>query len=189
MSAKTDAKLMDAVKLKRLLDVSVSDERELFRLVVDTPFELKVDAAFLFLGITVLLLANKATGMIDRVALSNTELAKNTTDVSYVPFEEIKIPLDNHEGNIIAKAIQSGKPQDTTDWKFLFDPALTPQQARINQASAGIAYSAVYPFSARNGGAMIFSYYQYASEIGEPQHKFMKNYISLVDERLKKGVA
>ena len=184
MSTEADDRLMDPAKLKKLLNAPAKDDKQLFRHIVDTPFEFKVDAAFLFLGITVLLFANNETGMIDRVALSNTELARNTTEVSYIPFEEIKIPLDYHDGNIIAKAIQSGQPQDTTDWKFLFAPAMTPEHARINQASAGIAYSAVYPFKARGGGAMIFSYYQYASEIGEPQHRFMKNYIALVDKRL-----
>ena len=116
-------------------------------------------------------------------------MRKIPPNVSYVKFEEIKIPADYHNGNIIAKAIQTGKPQDTTDWKFLFEPALTPEQARINQASAGIAYSAVYPFTARGGGAMIFSYYQYASEIGEPQRKFMSEYIKLVEQKLKKPLS
>lgn len=184
MPPTTDDVLMDKQKLKKILfATSAKDDQELFHQVVNTPFTLKVDAAFLFLGIVVLLIVNEKTGLIDRVALSNTELAENTTRVSYVPFEQIKIPLDEPD-NIIAKAVRSGKPQDTTDWKFLFTPALTPEQARINQASAGIAYSAVYPFQARGGGALIFSYYQYASEIGEPQRRFMKEYIKLVDKKL-----
>jgi len=131
------------------------------------------------------LLANPKTGKIDRVALSNTELAKNTTDVSYVPFEKIKIPLNDPE-NIIAKAIRSGQPQDTTDWKYLFTPAMTAEQARINQASGGIAYSAVYPLiGARDGGAMIFSYFQYMSNIGQSQKDFMKHYSQLAANSLK----
>lgn len=168
--------------LKQKLQGAKNDE-ELFQLIVNAPFEYKLETAFLFLGIIVLLMVNKKTGNIDRVALSNTELAKNTTNVSYVPFSEIKIPAD-HTENIIARAIQTGEPQDTIDWKFLFTPALTSQQARINQASGGIAYSAVYPLKARDGGAMIFSFFQYPDNISQPQHDFMQKYSALVSSAL-----
>lgn len=178
-----DSPIIDYPKLTDALSQPAADP-ELFKRIVNLPFDLhKVETAFLFLGIVVLLIANKETGMIERMALSDTELAKNTTDVSVVPFDQIMIPLD-HEENIIAKAIRTGEPQDTTDWKFLFEPALKPEQARINQASAGIAYSAVHPLKARDGGALIFSYFQYQQGIGSPQHEFMKNYAGLVAERL-----
>ncbi len=163
---------------------AAKDDRALFSAIVNTPFQiLQVETAFLFLGIVVFLQVNKETGMIDRIALSNTELAQNTTEVSTVPFSEIKIPV-NHDENIISRAIQTGEPQDTIDWKFLFEPAMSPEQARLNQASGGIAYSAVYPLPARNGGAMIFSYYQYQSEIGKPQHDFMGMYAGIVNKYL-----
>ena len=139
--------------------------------------------ALLFLGIVVLLKVNKKAGMIDRVALSNTELAKHTIDVSFKEFNDIKIPLADTK-NIIAKAIRTGKPQSTTDWQFLFAPVLTPEQARLNQASGGIAYSAVYPLKAGDGGALIFSYFQYQSKIGVPQQEFMQAYAELVDEKM-----
>lgn len=162
----------------------VRADSDLFTSIVNTPFlQLRMETAFMFLGITVLLQVDKENGAINRVALSNTELAKNTTDVSFVPFHEIKIPLI-HDENIISRAIQTGEPQDTTDWKFLFEPALTPEQARINQASGGIAYSAVYPLKSRDGGAMIFSYFQYLSEIGNSQKEFMRDYVALVDKKL-----
>jgi hypothetical protein len=162
----------------------VRNDAELFRAIVNTPFlQIKMETALMFLGIVVFLQVNKTTGNIDRIALSNTELAKNTTNVSSVPFHDIKIPAD-HPENIISRALQTGQPQDTTDWKFLFEPAMTPEQARINQASGGIAYSAVYPLKARNGGALIFSYFQYLSEIGESQHEFMRTYAAIVDKHL-----
>jgi len=163
---------------------AASDDAALFSAIVNSPFTLlTVPTAMLFLGIVVFLQVNKETGLIDRIALSNTELAQNTTDVSVVPFSEIKIPVDHNE-NIISQAIQTNTPQDTTDWKFLFEPAMSAEQARLNQASGGIAYSAVYPLSARNGGAMIFSYFQYQSEIGAPQHDFMRAYTDLVNKYL-----
>ncbi|HSX36815.1 MAG TPA: hypothetical protein VLG13_01700 [Patescibacteria group bacterium] len=176
---------LDYVQLGRVLQAARSDT-ELFKQIVNAPFEYnKVETAFLFLGIMVLLLVNKQTGQIDRVALSNTELAKNTTEVSYVPFEAIKIPVD-HPENIISRAIQTGKPQETVDWKDLFVPALTEEQARINQAGGGIAYSGVQPLKARDGGAMIFSFYQYPDNISKPQHEFMERYAALVTEALRR---
>jgi hypothetical protein len=168
--------------LKKLLKGAKTD-RELFEKIVNAPYGYPVETAHLFLGIIVLLQVNKKDGTIDRIALSDTELAKNTTDVSVVPFKSIKVPLDYPE-NIISTAVKTNEPQDTTDWKFLFQPALTAQQARINQASGGIAYSAVYPLVSRNGGALIFSYYQYQGKIGQLQEEFMNRYSSLVDEAL-----
>ncbi|HSX46272.1 MAG TPA: hypothetical protein VLG27_04730 [Candidatus Saccharimonadia bacterium] len=174
---------VDYEQLQKLLATAKND-KELFQRIVDTPFEQRLQTAFMFLGIIVLLLVNKKSGTIDRIALSNTDFAKNTTLVSVVPFEKIKIPVETR-GNIIALAIKSGEQQDTTDWRFLFNPVLTAQQARINQASAGIAYSAVYPLKARDGGAMIFSYYQYEQGIGRDQMQFMNRYSKMVERHLK----
>jgi hypothetical protein len=175
---------IDFEKLRQMLCDDSLDDGARFRLIVNTPFrELRVETAFLFLGIIVLLLVNKKTGQIDRVALSNTELAKLTTDVSVVPFQDIKIPVDYHK-NIIAKAISTGEPQDTIDWRYLFEPGMSAEHARINQANAGIAYSAVYPIKARDGAAMIFSYYQYEGSIGKAQHDFMRQYTEAVERSL-----
>lgn len=174
----------------RALDENLSaakNDAELFEAIVNSPFHsAKLQVTFLSLGIMVLLLLNESTGMIERIALSDTELAKRTTDVSYLPFKKIKIPLKEPD-NIIAKALRTGKPQTATDWKFLFKPALTAEQARINQASAGIAFSAAYPLRARDGGVLIFSYFQYPDMIGDLQRGFMTEYSNLVEKRLAKG--
>lgn len=175
---------VDFDRLRQIL--SAASGGELFTTLVNAPFQAnKIETAFLFLGIIVLLKVDRAEGVINRIALSDTELASRTTKVTVVPFSDIKIPL-SHDENIIAKAIRTGKPQDTTDWKFLFEPALKPDQARINQASAGIAYSAVYPLTSQEGGALIFSFFQYPQEIGSSQKKFMRQYAQLVDEVLSK---
>jgi hypothetical protein len=182
LDTSSDHPAMDLTKLAAEL-AAAQDDTTLFKLIVNAPFEQKVETAFLFLGIVVLLTVNDKTRTIDRIALSDTELAQNTRNVSVVPFEEIKIGLDEPE-NIIAATVRTGQAHDTTDWRFLFEPVLTPEQARINQASAGIAYSAVYPLKARRGGALIFSYFQYLQEIGQAQRDFMTAYRKLVDERL-----
>jgi hypothetical protein len=160
----------------------------LYRAIVDTPFSARLPAALLFLGIVVFLLVNKKTGTIDRVALSETELAKNTTDVSVKDFKDIRIPV-GHSENIIAQAIEHGQPYSTNDWYTLFAPELTAEEARFNQAGGGIAYSVVHPLpDFTGGGALIFSYFQYPDKIGDAQKVFMERYCSLVAERLKRGV-
>ncbi|HSE60836.1 MAG TPA: hypothetical protein VLA88_00920 [Candidatus Saccharimonadales bacterium] len=157
---------------------------ELVRTIVDAPFAYPIEAAQLYLGIMVLLLVDKKTGLIDRVALSNTELAKGTTDISVKKFEDIKIPVD-HPENVIAQAIRTGDPKGTADWQYLFTPVLSAEEARFNQAAGAIAFSAVYPLvGVVEGGALIFSYYQYPENIGHDQRKFMAAYSRVVAERL-----
>lgn len=184
MDAGIETQAIDYKELDKIL-AKASGDKELFHSIVNAPFEqCKVQTTFLFLGIMVLLLVDKKTGMIERIALSDTDFAKRTTEVSVVPFKKIKIHMNEPE-NIIATAIRTSKVESTTDWKFLFTPSLTAEQARINQANAGIAYSAVHPLSARDGGALIFSYYQYQDMIGDLQHDFMKKYSDFVDRRLR----
>jgi hypothetical protein len=186
MSDSTDIMTdFDYKALEQKLQSAASDE-ELFDAVVNAPFINPLPAVLIFLGIVVLLQVNQETGTIDRVALSKTEQARATTDVSAKPFNEIKIPIDYLE-NIIADAIHGGQPQDTTDWKFLFNPVLSSQQARLNQANAGIAHSIVYPLKSRGGGALIFSYYQYRSEMEDGKAEaFMKRYSDLVEAALNR---
>jgi hypothetical protein len=187
MAPGSDEITIDIPRLVKALSDAPSDEA-LFNQIVNAPFDThKVETTLLFLGIVVLLLVNKKTGQIDRVALSQTEMALRTTEVSAKPFNEIKIEIDEPE-NIVAAAIRSGEMHDTTDWNFLFKPALTAQEARINQANAGIAYSAVHPFTARDGGALIFSYFQYKDSVGHEQYDFMKAYTELVNNRLNSQV-
>lgn len=172
-----------AAKLK-----SPSSTADLYEAIVNAPFDTKdskLEAAYLFLGIIVLLIVDKEKHTINRVALSKTELAKNTTTVSVKKFKDIKIPVHSDD-NIIATAIQTGQPQETTDWKDLFVPELSAEDARVNQASGGIAYSAVHPLTGvKDGAAMIFSYYQYRNEIGDAQKEFMEEYARIVDKALR----
>jgi hypothetical protein len=164
---------------------AVKGRKELYQTVVDAPFHNKAMAARLGLGITVLLLVNQAESTIDRVALARTELAQGSVDMSAKPFKDIKIPVKDRD-NFIAIAIRRKHYMITSDWKFLFVPALTAQQARFNQAGGGIACSVIYPFDIKPGGAMIFSYYEPVERIGDSHHKFMRDYIRLVAEVLNK---
>ncbi len=158
---------------------SIKNDKQLFKAIVNSPFEGKHNVMPLGLGIVVLLLVNKQEDMLERIALSETEPAKGAVNFSVKPFEEIKIPL-NHPENILIKAIQTNKPQKTDDWQYLFTPELTPEEARFNQAGAGIGSSVVYPLNARERGALIFSYYLPLSDITARHHRFMKKYAKFI---------
>lgn len=151
--------------------------------VVNAPFFDRLVTTQLGLGAVVLLLNNVKTHTVDRIALSDTEQAKGAVNMSSKPFKDIKIP-NNHDENIIVKAITSDKPQFTTDWKDLFTPVLSDADARFNQAGAGIECSFVYPIHVDDGGALIFSYFTELEKIGTAQKRFMRVYSHLVDDVL-----
>ncbi len=170
--------------LKELLSTA-EDQHELYDLIVNAPFHDKKRTTLMGLGIVVLLLVNKKENTVDRVALSKTAPAQGTLQISMVPFKEIKIPADFTD-NYIVQAIQSGEPRVTSDWQFLFNPALTSEEARFNQAGGGIAGSHVYPIpGCKDGGAIIFSYYQFLDQLNESQNDFMKRYCEIVGKALE----
>lgn len=175
---------IDYDKLRAVLSAAGS-RADLYKRIVNAPFDDRMSMTFLYLGIIVLLLVDETGTHIKRIALSDTELAQGTTNMSVKRFEDISIPLD-HPINIIAKAIATGTPQDTTDWKYLFTPELKPREARLNQAGGSIAYSAVYPLdqSCSPKGAIIYSYHEYPKELGDDQAKFMDTYTGLASQAL-----
>ena len=151
--------------------------------IVDAPFADPLAATYLELGIVVFLKVDKSGKYINRIALSNTIHAADAVKTSEKQFTEIIIPLSDKD-NIIAKAINTGSMQRTEDWKDLFVPALNPESARFNQASAGIACSIVQPIddSAR-GAALIFSFFQHPKHIKRTEN-FTAAYAALVGEAL-----
>lgn len=155
-----------------------------YQAIVDAPFGDKLRSVQIDLGIMVFLLVNNKTKTIDRIALSNTELAHGAVKVSTKPFHEIKVPV-GYSDNIIARAISSNQLQKTDDWQYLFVPDLTAEEARFNQASAGIGSSIVTPFTANNlSGALIFSLFQPLDNINETHFKFATSYTAVVEEVL-----
>jgi hypothetical protein len=161
-------------------------DAQLFEAIVNAPFHDPVQATHLDLGVVVFLQVNKKAKTIDRIALSKTEAAMGAVKMSEKPFHEIKIPL-GHKENAIARAIDIGAPQFVSDWKYLFVPAMDPQAARFNQAGAGIEFSTVLPLKSRDGGALIFSYFQIDTNICHEHHEFMQSYAVLVDEALTRA--
>ncbi|HVX58740.1 MAG TPA: hypothetical protein VG964_03330 [Candidatus Saccharimonadales bacterium] len=163
---------------------NAKDAEDLKKKIVNAPFSDRRHAALLGLGISVLLLVNKKTRTIDRVALADTEMAQGTLDMSVKGFSDIKIPVDYH-GNFIAEAIRSRRYQCTSDWQYLFAPALTPEESRLNQAGGGISCSFIYPLPGiKDGGALIFSYFISIDRITNEHKDFMFHYAKLVSSAI-----
>jgi hypothetical protein len=171
----------DFARLAAVLSAA-KEGQELYQTVVNGPFKHKAKVVPLGLGVVVLLLVNEKDKMLDRIALSDTEQAEGAVEYSVKKFHEIRIPLTASK-NILIKSLKSGRPHSTEDWQYLFTPALTAQEARFNQAGAGISHSWVYPLEAGNG-ALIFSYFIPLSDSGPLQQDFMNRYTSLVSNRL-----
>lgn len=183
MSSIADTSAMPYDEMQNKLNAA-ADQETLFKAVVNLPFDYKVPSTLLFLGVIVLLLVNKKDGTINRIAVTDNERADGAKKMSVKRFEDIKIPL-NYKDNLIVEVIDANKPRGTADWQYLFNPVLTPEEARLNQAGASIGYSAVYPLGVGDGGALIFSYFEYPEGIGQPQRDFMKKYSDMVTECLK----
>jgi hypothetical protein len=162
------------------------DNGDLFEKIVNLPFSNKITCTSIDLGIVVLLQINHETKTIDRVALSDTELAKGAVKMSAKQFSDIRIPISEKD-NIISAAIRTKAFKFTEDWAPMFNPALTPKQARLNQANAGIECSLVYPITSGNGGALIFSFYQPQAKITNEHLTFVAKYAELVDTALSKA--
>lgn len=163
-----------------------STDKELFEAIVNAPFQNKLYSTNIDLGIVVLVLANKKSQTLDRVAYSKTPPAIDAVEVSPIAFLKIKIPI-NDKLNITAKAFKQNKCFQTSDWRFLFTPALNATEARFNQAESGMACSVVYPFfNALQGGALIYSFYQPEDMISQQHHVFMKKYTALAEKMLAK---
>jgi hypothetical protein len=168
------------------LDISLSESKDtadLFEKIVNVAFTDKLLSTQLGLGIVVLLMVNKKDNTIDRVALSKTFQAQGAVNASVKEFREIKIPI-NEERNLITRVIKNQRSEMTADWKDLFFPDLTPQEARFNQAGAGIACSVVHPLSSKKPGAIIFSYFIEPNDIDSTHESFMQRYCLIVSEAL-----
>lgn len=155
-----------------------------YQSIVNAPFQDKLVALRLGLGIVVLLLVNEDQNTIDRIALSKTDFAQHALDMSEKRFDEIKIPLDYTE-NIIIQALKSNEPRVTTDWQNLFNPEMSAKAARFNQAAAGIEGSYVYPLQTKPGGALIFSYFLLNAQPKRDQHQFMDKFSELVSTQVE----
>jgi len=162
------------------------NQKNLYDKIVNAPFTNPRKTTVLGLGFLSFVLVNKKTGFIDRISISNTDTAQGAIDITVKPFHDLKIPI-GYKGNSVAEAIRSGRYQQTSDWNYLLTPILKPEEARLNQAGAGIASSFVYPLlNTSNGGAIIFQYYIGLDKITTEHRDFMFRYAKIASNTLNK---
>jgi hypothetical protein len=173
------------VKLEKLLSRAKTDP-EFYQAIVDVPFHDRFQTTVLDLGFLAFLLENKKTNMIDRISISDNEIAKGAIDMTQVEFHEIRVPV-NQPGNKVALAISTGRRQETTDWHELTDPAMPAEASRFNQAAAGVSSSIIYPLEKTEPkGAIIYQFYIPMEKITGAHHNFMRHYTKIVSKALKK---
>jgi len=171
-------------KLKNLLARNNGDDP--YQTLVDAPFHDKLYSVQLDLGIIALAVVNSQRKFINRVALSDTQLAKDGDEASSKPFHEITIPY-GHKTNIVAKAIRTDSTLETLDWKDLFVPALSESDSRFNQAASGIGGSIVAPFKTKHTtGALIFDFFQPLENLNEQHHAFVEEYTNIAKSVMAK---
>lgn len=172
-------------QLARILAAAKND-KELFESIADAPFFDRTTATLLDLGFLSFVLVNNKQKTVDRVAISHTATAQGAINITVKPYKDLVVPL-NHKSNAVVEAIRSGRYQQTMDWNNLLTPVLKPEEARLNQAGAGISSSYVYPLlKVRNGGAIIYQYYTTMDKVGVVHHDFMFRYTKLVSDALRK---
>lgn len=173
--------------LKKQLESSKRDDK-LFKMIVNAPFGDKKRVTLLGLAQIVLAMVNKKTKTIDRMACTDIDLGLANYRMSTKLFTGIKTPIAA-KGNFLVDAYKSERYQQTSDWAHLLTPNLSPEEARLYQAAAGIGCSYVYPLAgARAGGALIFHFYLPVEKIQPEHHAFMRSYSRLVSKVLATNV-
>jgi hypothetical protein len=171
-------------ELKEILSRAKNDA-QLYEAIVNAPFHDKRMTTMLGLGFLSFVLVNRKTRTIDRISISKTDMAQGAIDITVKPFRELKVPI-GYKGNAVAEAIRSGRYQQTNDWDYLLRPSLKPEEARLNQAGAGIASSYVYPLiNTSNAGAIIFQYFITLDKIEKTHREFMFRYTKMVSQTLR----
>jgi signal transduction histidine kinase len=124
---------------------------------------------------------DEKSGVLKRVALSQTKEAQEAQLASAVPFHQIEIPLHASD-NLLIKTLQTKEPQITHDWPELFTPVLTPDEARANQHASGIQTSLLYPVTVKGKaiGAVIFSMVKHEAEISEDERDLIAGFSDII---------
>ena len=152
--------------------------------VVDAPFENRLEMVLLFLGFIVFYLVDEAKQTVHFISASDTEYYHHSVDGYSFNMKDYALSLDDSENSIV-QAITSGQPVGTANWDTMRRPRVDVGIARSNQASGGIGYSMIYPFTGKVRGALMYSYFQEHEAMGEQQPAFMKQYTQLVSDILE----
>ena len=176
---KTKATIEALWRLEKII-LEVLDFKDVVIKIVNGLLE---ELGYLDLGyrIIVLTLVDKERNVLKRIALSQTSEAEQALRASAIPFHEIDIPLSSAD-NLLIQCINEKRPLSTHDWKNLFVPVLTSDQARVNQQAAGIKASMVYPVIVRNEviGVVIFSLNKYEHEVSLDERDLIRGFTDIV---------
>lgn len=168
-------------KLEKTLSQPQS-KSSLYNTIANAPFNSKTEVTKLGLGIIILLVQDEDNRFIRTKAMSSTYHAAGAVKTAEKSFRRIKIPV-HYPKNLVAKAIDSGKPQVAYDWQYVFRPTFTRNQARYSQDGAAIACSEVWPLKSKNESVLVFSYYDTSVKL-KTRRDFMKHYTILVSKYL-----
>lgn len=167
------------LRLQKILLDTLDYDQVVFRVVNTILFDL----GFIDLGyrIIVLTLLNKKKGVLERVALSQTDEAFQALKASAVPFHEIKIPLRAND-NLLIKTLKAKKNHITHNWPEIFSPVLTSEQALTNQKAAGIKTSLLFPITVRDEaiGVIIFSMVKSEKDVTQEEKKLIQGFCEIV---------
>ena len=177
-SKRTASRTPDYRKLKRHILAAPHEDR--YQAIVDVPFKQNVAMTMLFLGFLCLYVVDEDNSTVQLEAASGSEQYRLAVEHYNFSPEDYQLDLKKDARNTIVQAIVSGKPQSTTDWVSVSRKGASPDLVRLNQANSGIAYAAIYPFSDKKRGAIMYNFYQYSELIDRHQHDFMRRYTELV---------
>ncbi len=156
------------------------DFNEVVERIVDG---LLLELGYLDLGyrIIVLTLVDEKKQVLKRISLSRTKEAKRALEASRIPFHDIDIPLRSNN-NILIQTLKTKKPHVTHNWKDIFIPILSEDDALKNQRAANIKTSMTYPVVVRGKaiGILIFSMVKKESEVTAEERNLIAGFTEIV---------
>ncbi len=182
-SYSTSPKSKNTIEALWRLQKIVLDSLDFTNVVKQIVDGLLSELGYLNLGyrIIVLTLVDEENNVLKRISLSNTPEAGRALNASPVPFHQIDIPL-NAEQNLLIKTLRDQKPHSTHDWRELFVPVLSDEEARNNQVAAGIKTSMTYPVIVKEQsiGVLIFSMVKNESEVSDEEKELIRGFTDIV---------
>lgn len=116
-----------------------------------------------------------------RIAISQTELAKQFLKESPIPFKDIVIPLSSFD-NLMVKVINEKKMHITENVSDVLEPALDSEWVKSFQKQLGIKTTVVFPIISRDKplGVLIFSLTKNKNKISKKEWSILETFAGVV---------